>query len=99
MGRSNIDPEMNTDPSLTQKHVFHLSRTLMVPVTLFRSGGELGVLPSGELDDEDDLEIVQEYVPGGSHQDPSSPLCCLRAAGGKGSCVTAGMSSRARAKL
>ena len=58
---------MNTDLSLAQNHAFQLSRTLMVPVTLFRSGDEFGVLPSDELDDQDDLEIVHEYVPGGSH--------------------------------
>jgi len=39
----------------------------MVPVTLFRSGNEFGVLPSDELDDEDNLEILHEYEPGGSH--------------------------------
>ena len=50
-----------------QRHAFALSRTLMVPITLFRSGNEFGVLPSDELDDEDDLEIVHEYVPGGFH--------------------------------
>ncbi|ACM39581.1 hypothetical protein Avi_8076 (plasmid) [Allorhizobium ampelinum S4] len=60
-------PQMNTNLSLAQNHAFQLSRTLMVPVTLFRTGDEFGVLPSDELDDEDDLEIVHEYVPGGSH--------------------------------
>ncbi|MGF0524464.1 hypothetical protein ACQEDT_23425 [Agrobacterium pusense] len=54
---------MNTDLSLAQKHAFQLSRTLMVPVILFRSGDEFGVLPSDELDDEDDLQIVHEYEP------------------------------------
>ncbi|KGE80727.1 MULTISPECIES: hypothetical protein [Agrobacterium] len=58
---------MNTDLSLAQNHAFQLARTLMVPVTLFRSGNEFGVLPSDELDEEDDREIVHEYVPGGSH--------------------------------
>ncbi len=58
---------MNTDLSLAQNHAFQLSRTLMDPVTLFRSAHEFGVLPSDELDDEDDLEIVHEYIPGGSH--------------------------------
>ncbi|MBF2712784.1 hypothetical protein [Agrobacterium vitis] len=58
---------MKQDLSLAQNHAFQLARTLMVPVTLFRSGNEFGVLPSDELDDEDDLEIVHEYVPGGSH--------------------------------
>ncbi|WP_337271536.1 hypothetical protein [Oryzifoliimicrobium ureilyticus] len=41
---------MNTDLSLAQNHAFQLSRTLMVPVTLFRSGDEFGVLPSDDLD-------------------------------------------------
>jgi hypothetical protein len=58
---------MAQDLALAQPHAFALSRTLMVPVTLFRSGDEFGVLPSDELDDEDNLEIVHEYVPGGSH--------------------------------
>ena len=34
---------MNTDLSLAQNHAFQLARTLMVPVTLFRSGNEFGV--------------------------------------------------------
>ncbi|MBW9069990.1 hypothetical protein [Agrobacterium pusense] len=58
---------MNTDLSFAQSHVFQLARTLMVPVTLFRSGGEFGVLPSDELDDEDDLEIVLELHPWPAH--------------------------------
>jgi hypothetical protein len=58
---------MAQDLSLAQRHAFALSRTLMVPITLFRSGDEFGVLPSDELDDEDDLEIVHEYFPRGSH--------------------------------
>ena len=58
---------MAQDLALAQRHAFALSRTLMVPITLFRSGNEFGVLPSDELDDEDDLEIVHEYVPGGFH--------------------------------
>ena len=57
---------MAHDRSLAQSHAYALSRTLIVPVTLFKSGDEF-VLPSDELDDDDDLEIVNEYVPGGSH--------------------------------
>lgn len=57
---------MAQDLALAQSHAFALSRTLMVPVTLFRSGNEFGVLPSDELDDEDNLEILHEYEPGGS---------------------------------
>lgn len=37
------------------------------PVTLFRSGDEFRVLPSDELDDEDDLEIVHEFHPWPAH--------------------------------
>lgn len=58
---------MAQDLALAQRHALALSRTLMVPVTLFRSGNEFGVLPSDELDDEDNLEILHEYEPGGSH--------------------------------
>jgi hypothetical protein len=35
----------------------------MVPVTLFRAGGEYGVVPSDEIDDGDDLDIIHEYNP------------------------------------
>ena len=42
---------MARDLALAQRHAFALARTLMVPVTLFRSGNEFGVLPSDELDD------------------------------------------------
>lgn len=58
---------MAHDLSLAQSHAFHLCNDLMVPITLFKSGDEFGVLPSDELDDEDDLEIVHEYFPRGSH--------------------------------
>ncbi|RWK47816.1 MAG: hypothetical protein EOR47_20555 [Mesorhizobium sp.] len=53
---------MSQDLSLAQNHAFQLARTLMVPVTLFRSGDELGVLPSAELDD-DEVETLAEYDP------------------------------------
>ena len=46
---------MAHDLSLAQSHAFHLCNDLMVPITLFKSGSEFGVLPSDELDDEDDL--------------------------------------------
>lgn len=58
---------MSHDLSLAQTHAFQLCRDLMVPITLFKSGSEFGVLPSDELDDEDDLEIMHEYLPAGSH--------------------------------
>jgi hypothetical protein len=53
---------MSHDLSLAQSHAFALSRTLMVPVTLFRSGDEVGVLPSDELDS-DDVEVIREIDP------------------------------------
>ncbi|WP_035213342.1 hypothetical protein [Agrobacterium tumefaciens] len=58
---------MAQDLALAQSHAFALARTLMVPVTLFRSGDEFGVLPSDELDEEDDLEIVHEFHPWPAH--------------------------------
>ena len=57
---------MAQDLALAQSHAFSLSRILMVPVTLFKSGDEFGVLPSDELDDEDGLEIVHKFSPRGS---------------------------------
>ena len=58
---------MAQDLALAQSHAFSLSRILMVPVTLFKYGDEFGVLPSDELDDEDDLEIVHEFHPWPAH--------------------------------
>ena len=52
---------MSHDLSLAQSHAFHLARTLMVPVTLFRSAGEYGVLPSEELDA--DVDVIHEIDP------------------------------------
>ena len=53
---------MAQDLALAQSHAFALSRTLMVPVTLFRSGDEFGVLPSDELDD-GEVETIAEFDP------------------------------------
>jgi hypothetical protein len=53
---------MSHDLSLAQSHAFHLARTLMVPVTLFRSAGEYGVLPSEELDDAE-VDVIHDYDP------------------------------------
>ncbi|WP_160011113.1 hypothetical protein [Rhizobium sp. 18055] len=53
---------MAQDLALAQSHAFALARTLMVPVTLFRSGGEFGVLPSNELDDAD-VDVIHEIDP------------------------------------
>ncbi|GGB11009.1 hypothetical protein GCM10011491_43690 [Brucella endophytica] len=41
---------------------FQLARTLMVPVTLVRSGNELGVLPSAEIDG-DEVDAIAEFDP------------------------------------
>lgn len=53
---------MPQDLSLAQSHAFHLARTLMVPVTLFRCGEQFGVLPSADLDD-DEVEAIAEFDP------------------------------------
>ncbi|MGI2036112.1 hypothetical protein ACRQ1B_27425 [Rhizobium panacihumi] len=58
---------MAHDLSLAQSHAFQLCRDLMVPIALFKSGDEFGALPSDELDDDDDLEIIFEFEPRGSH--------------------------------
>ena len=58
---------MSHDLSLAQSHAFQISRDLMVPVTLFSVGGEYGVLPSDEIDADDDLEIVHEFFPWQAH--------------------------------
>lgn len=54
---------MSHDLSLAQNRALDLARTLMIPVTLFQSGGEYGVLPSDEIDDGDDLDIIHQYDP------------------------------------
>ncbi len=46
---------MSHDLSLAQSHAFQLSLDLMVPVTVFEVDGEYGVLPSDEIDADDDL--------------------------------------------
>ena len=53
---------MAQDLALAQSHAFALSRTLMVPVTLFRSGDEFGVLPTQELDG-DEVDTIAEFDP------------------------------------
>ena len=53
---------MSHDLSLAQSHAFHLAHTLMVPVTLFKSGDAFGVLPSDELDD-DEVKMIAEFDP------------------------------------
>lgn len=53
---------MSTDLSLARTHAFQLARTLMVPVTLFRSGDQFGVLPSDEIED-GEVETITEFDP------------------------------------
>lgn len=52
-----------TISSLAQSDAFQLSNDLMVPVTVFQAGGEQGVLPSDEIDADDDLQVVTEFFP------------------------------------
>ncbi len=47
---------------LAQNHAHQLAHILMMPVTLFRTDGGYGVLPSSELDD-DEVETIAEYDP------------------------------------
>ena len=67
MARSQVEPQMLHSLSLAQSHAFPLSRDLMVPVNLVEVDGEYGVLPSEEIDADDDLAIVFEYVPWPAH--------------------------------
>ena len=53
---------MSHNLSIAQSHAFALARTLMVPVTLFRSGDEFGVLPSDELDSTE-VDVIHEIDP------------------------------------
>jgi hypothetical protein len=58
---------MSHDLALARSHALDLARTLMVPVVLFRSGTEFGVLPADELDEGDDVEVLAEYDPWRAH--------------------------------
>ena len=58
---------MSHDLSLARSHALDLARTLMVPVVLFLSGAEFGVLPADELDEGDDIEVLAEYDPWRAH--------------------------------
>lgn len=53
---------MSHDLTLAQNHAFHLARTLMVPVILFRADGGYGVLAAEDLEDAD-VEIIHEFDP------------------------------------
>ena len=58
---------MSNDLDLAQNAAAQLARTLMVPVVLFLSGDEYGVLPADEIDDEDDVEVIHEFDPWRAH--------------------------------
>ncbi|WP_064713505.1 hypothetical protein [Rhizobium bangladeshense] len=51
-----------SDLNLAQNHALDLARTLLVPVILFEIDGEIGVIPSGEYDGDEDA-IINEYDP------------------------------------
>lgn len=53
---------MSHNPTLAQNHAFDLARTLMVPVILFKTESEFGVMVSSEYDGDQDA-IVHEYDP------------------------------------
>jgi len=53
---------MSHNLSLAQNHAYNLARTLMIPVTLFRMGGEYGVMPSEDLED-GEVDVIFEYDP------------------------------------
>ena len=57
-----MEPQMQHDLSLAQKHAWNLARTLMIPIVLFKSDDEYGVLPADEVDDAD-IVILFEYDP------------------------------------
>ncbi|SFQ29650.1 hypothetical protein SAMN05216330_1241 [Bradyrhizobium sp. Ghvi] len=53
---------MSHNLTLVQNHAFDLARTLMVPVILFQTENEFGVMVSSEYDGDQDA-IVHEYDP------------------------------------
>jgi hypothetical protein len=53
---------MSHDLNLAQNHAFDLARTLMVPVILFQTENEFGVMVASEYDGDQDA-IVHEYDP------------------------------------
>tara|TARA_R110002126_G_scaffold85058_1_gene206302 strand:- start:47344 stop:47541 length:198 start_codon:yes stop_codon:yes gene_type:complete len=57
-----MEPNMQHDLSLAQKHAWNLARTLMIPVILFKSDDEYGVLPADEVEDAE-IVILFEYDP------------------------------------
>ena len=55
---------MSHNLALAQNHAFDLARMLMVPVILFQTESEFGVMVSSEYDGDQDA-IVHEYDPFG----------------------------------
>jgi hypothetical protein len=48
--------------SLAQRNAWNLAKTLMVCITLFKTGSVYGVMPSSEFDG-DPASVVHEYDP------------------------------------
>ncbi|MGO7961804.1 helicase, partial [Rhizobium leguminosarum] len=57
-----MSPLKSLDLSFVRSQAFQLSRDLMV--TVFAADGKYGVLPSEEIDAEDDLAIVHDSFRG-----------------------------------
>lgn len=53
---------MSQNLTLAQDHAWNLAKTLMVCITLFKSDGGYGVLPSDEFDG-DPASVIHEYDP------------------------------------
>lgn len=53
---------MAHDLTLARRHAYHLARTLMVCITLFRSDSGYGVVPSDEFDC-DPASVILEFDP------------------------------------
>ena len=49
---------------IARRHAWSLAKTLMVCITLFRSGDAFGVMPSAEYDG-DPVNVLAEYDPFG----------------------------------
>jgi hypothetical protein len=70
-----LSPLKSLDLSFVRSHAFQLSRDLMV--TVFAADGKYGVLPSDEIDADDDLAIVHD-----SFRGSGVPLANCRRKGG-----------------
>lgn len=51
-----------SDINLAQAHAVSLALTLMVPVILFETDGQYGVVPADEIDG-DEVRVLREYDP------------------------------------